>query len=166
MAETHAIKGGQHRGREVEFAQVHEGWVAFGLAAEALAVDCGLDVVGLAERLQRADAEVSAAAATMGRKGGKVRSERKTAAVRQNAQRGGRPRCLGTILLDTADGKTRGRILWQKSSGQIRVARPGQTWDTAEDAAMAPEATIEEAGFAVMAAWRLPYWDLKMRGTE
>lgn len=38
--------------------------------------------------------DVSAAAATMGRKGGRAKSERKTAAVRQNAQRGGRPRLV------------------------------------------------------------------------
>ena len=36
--------------------------------------------------------DVSAAAAVMGRKGGSVRSERKTAAVRENGKKGGRPK--------------------------------------------------------------------------
>lgn len=35
---------------------------------------------------------ISAAAALLGRKGGLVKSERKTAAVRENGKRGGRPR--------------------------------------------------------------------------
>ena len=36
--------------------------------------------------------DVSTAAAIMGRKGGSVKSERKTAAVRENGKHGGRPR--------------------------------------------------------------------------
>jgi len=35
---------------------------------------------------------VSAAAAVMGRKGGSAKSARKTAAVRENARKGGRPK--------------------------------------------------------------------------
>jgi|WetSurMetagenome_2_1015567.scaffolds.fasta_scaffold479393_1 hypothetical protein len=38
---------------------------------------------------------ISKAAQTLGKKGGKVKSEAKTKAVRENGKRGGRPKKLG-----------------------------------------------------------------------
>lgn len=48
-------------------------------------------------------AEISAAAAAMGRKGGRAKSPAKTKAVRENAKLGGRPRKpVNTLLLQAA----------------------------------------------------------------
>jgi hypothetical protein len=45
---------------------------------------------GMSEK--KADIDISAAAAAMGRKGGAVKSAKKTAAVRENAKKGGWPK--------------------------------------------------------------------------
>jgi hypothetical protein len=48
------------------------------------------------------NSEISTAAATLGRLGGKSRSERKAAAVRENGKLGGRPRKLNDVEEDAA----------------------------------------------------------------
>jgi len=55
-------------------------------AAEAVGVDI------IEQSAVEAEAELSAAAAALGRKGGSVRSEAKTKAVRENAKLGGWPK--------------------------------------------------------------------------
>jgi hypothetical protein len=42
--------------------------------------------------------DVSSAASLLGRKGGQAKSERKTAAVRENGKKGGRPKKEGTTM--------------------------------------------------------------------
>lgn len=92
------------------------------------------------------------AAATLGRKGGASTSAAKRASSAANGRSGGRGKVLGTIRLE-APGHPTGRILWLRSTGEIRVAEPGQTWPTAEDACLGAQMTLDAALQACHDAW-------------
>ena len=103
----------------------------------------------------------------LGRRGGAVTSPEKARAARRNGRRGGapggRPTVLGTILL-VPPRPDRGRLLWQRGSGEVRVAGPGATWRTASrvDAPRCP--TLDQARAFVAARWAAPVWGLAARG--
>jgi hypothetical protein len=90
------------------------------------------------------EADIRKAAALLGRKGGSAKSARKTAAVRENGRKGGRPRTgrryrvyatlpnRATITADlwlTRDGEPETREFWAPSLGgyvyHITAERPG-----------------------------------------
>lgn len=91
------------------------------------------------------------AAATLGRAGGRVSSPAKTAAVRENGKRGGRPLALATI-----QGETRRlTVYWQRTTGEMRT---GQTWATG-DVVGTHIVTLEAACAAVDQLYPGPEWD-------
>lgn len=47
---------------------------------------------GITTKIHKVNNDLSTAAAALGRKGGSARSEAKTAAVRENGRKGGRPK--------------------------------------------------------------------------
>lgn len=67
---------------------------------------------------------ISEAAAALGRKGGKAKSEAKTKAARENGKKGGRPRIYGNILTNRDSIEARGYILTQTAAGKLVRSEP------------------------------------------
>ena len=68
------------------------------------------------------DINISKAAATLGRKGGQVKSETKARAARENGKKGGRPRIYGNILgsKDVIEAKGYVYVLTQTASKPLK----------------------------------------------
>ena len=67
---------------------------------------------------------ISKAAATLGRKGGKVKSEAKAKAAAENGKLGGRPRKYGNILTNRDSIEARGYVLTQTAAGKLVRSEP------------------------------------------
>lgn len=68
--------------------------------------------------------QISAAAAALGRKGGKSKSESKIAASRENGKLGGRPRIYGNILTNRDVIEAKGYVLTQTATGKLVRSEP------------------------------------------
>lgn len=62
---------------------------------------------------------ISEAAAALGRKGGKAKSEAKAKAARENGKKGGRPRIYGNILGSKDVIEAKGYVLTQTAAGKL-----------------------------------------------
>lgn len=95
---------------------------------------------------------------------GQTKSARKAASSRRNAklgaEAGGRPRVIGTVTLGNA---TEVRVLWQRTTGQVRLVPADTTWASANPVGIPTCHDFDTICARIRAAFMATPYQLRMR---